>query len=93
MLEHAQQQFRCGVRAMTKRKPVEVVEEGLKPFVGKLWNSGQPVQIRVLDQRGLQVVGIYSATAADIPKLMSEISKAQGDKCSLHHLVALKNSM
>ena len=78
---------------MTKRKPVEVVEEGLKPFVSKTWGFSQPVHIHVMDERGLHVVGMFSAVAGDIPKLRWAIDQAQGGKGALHHLLELRKSL
>lgn len=73
---------------MERPKLVEVVEEEeIKPFVGKLWRTNLPVQIRVMDRQGLHVLGTFSATVGDIPKLAAAISKAQGGKCAVHYLL------
>jgi hypothetical protein len=72
---------------MEKLKVVEVVEEEIKPFVGKTWRSNHPVQIRVMDRQCLHVLGMFSATVADIPKLVAAISKAQDGKGISHYLL------
>ena len=66
---------------------VEVVEEEIRPFVGKTWRSNHPVQIRVMDRQCLHVLGIFSATVADIPKLTAAISKARDGKGISHYLL------